>query len=76
MPGRGRVIDVRREMESTKKILTEQLRELERDGIVERKSYPEPRPRVEYRLTAAGRSMIVFLDKMSEWGEKHIFSKP
>ncbi|NQX58002.1 winged helix-turn-helix transcriptional regulator [Paenibacillus qinlingensis] len=58
----------------SKKILTEQLRELERDGIVERKSYPEPRPRVEYMMSSSGRSMIVFLDKMSEWGEEHIFS--
>ncbi|MDF2962665.1 MAG: transcriptional regulator, HxlR family [Paenibacillus sp.] len=59
----------------SKKILTEQLRELERDGIIERKSYPELRPRVEYLLTSSGRSMIVFLDKMSEWGEKYILSK-
>ncbi|WP_090116494.1 MULTISPECIES: helix-turn-helix domain-containing protein [unclassified Cohnella] len=56
----------------SKKILTEQLRELERDGIIERKSYPEPRPRVEYGLTSPGRSMIIFLDKISEWGEKYI----
>ncbi|MEV5024557.1 winged helix-turn-helix transcriptional regulator [Paenibacillus sp. LPE1-1-1.1] len=58
----------------SKKILTEQLRELERDGIIERKSYPETRPRVEYMMTSSGRSMIVFLDKMSEWGEEHILS--
>ncbi|MDF2572294.1 MAG: transcriptional regulator, HxlR family [Sporomusa sp.] len=58
----------------SKKILTEQLRELERDGIIERKSYPEPRPRLEYMLTSLGRSMIVFLDKMSEWGEEHILT--
>ncbi|MFF2483500.1 winged helix-turn-helix transcriptional regulator [Paenibacillus sp. NPDC058071] len=56
----------------SKKILTEQLRELERDGIIARKSYPEPRPRVEYGLTSSGRSMIAFLDRMSEWGIKHI----
>ncbi|MEW9699268.1 winged helix-turn-helix transcriptional regulator [Paenibacillus sp. SI8] len=56
----------------SKKILTEQLRELERDGILERHSYPEPRPRVEYRLTPSGRAMIEFLDSMSEWGEKYI----
>ncbi|WP_145950260.1 helix-turn-helix domain-containing protein [Paenibacillus sp. Y412MC10] len=57
----------------SKKVLTEQLRELERDGIIERKSYPEPRPRVEYALTLAGRSMIGFLDQISEWGEKHMY---
>ncbi|WP_152398831.1 winged helix-turn-helix transcriptional regulator [Paenibacillus cellulositrophicus] len=59
----------------SKKVLTEQLRELERDGIIERKSYPEPRPRVEYALTSAGRSMIEFLDQIGEWGVKHILSK-
>lgn len=59
----------------SKKVLTEQLRELERDGIIERKSYPEPRPRVEYALTSPGRSMIEFLDQIGEWGEKHILSK-
>ncbi|MGO4542907.1 winged helix-turn-helix transcriptional regulator [Paenibacillus sp. 2TAB19] len=56
----------------SKKMLTEQLRELESDGIIERKSYPEPQPKVEYKLTSLGISMIVFLDEMSQWGEKHI----
>lgn len=55
----------------SKKILTEQLRELQRDGIIERKSYPEPRPRVEYMLTSSGRSMIGFLDMMSDWSVQH-----
>ena len=59
----------------TKKMLTEQLRELERDGIIERKSYPEPRPRVEYRLSTSGRSMIGFLDQMSDWAERYILSE-
>ncbi|TBL72457.1 winged helix-turn-helix transcriptional regulator [Paenibacillus thalictri] len=58
----------------SKKMLTEQLRELEHDGIINRTSYPEPRPKVEYMLTPSGRSMIVFLDKISEWGEKYILS--
>ncbi|MBB3131458.1 DNA-binding HxlR family transcriptional regulator [Paenibacillus rhizosphaerae] len=57
----------------SKKVLTEQLRELERDGIIERKTYAEPRPRVEYALTSAGQSMIEFLDRISEWAEKHMY---
>jgi DNA-binding HxlR family transcriptional regulator len=56
----------------TKKMLTEQLRELEADGIVDRNVYPETPPKVEYSLTARGRSMIAFLDRMSDWGEEHI----
>lgn len=59
----------------SKKILTEQLRELEADGIIERKIYLETPPKVEYSLTSRGRSMIVFLNGMSEWGERYIYSE-
>ena len=56
------------------KMLTEQLRELEADGIVERTVTPDipPKTKVEYSLTPQGRSMIGFLDRMSEWGIAHI----
>lgn len=55
--------------------MTEQLRELEADGIIERKVYLETPPKVEYSLTSRGRSMIVFLNSMSEWGERYIYSE-
>lgn len=55
----------------SKKMLTEQLRELEADGIITRKVYPQFPAKVEYSLTTRGRSMITFLDLMSEWSLQH-----
>ncbi|MBX9859518.1 MAG: helix-turn-helix transcriptional regulator [Sphingomonas sp.] len=56
----------------TQKMLTNQLRELEADGIVERRVYAEVPPRVEYRLTAHGRSLEPVLHAMRDWGVKHM----
>ncbi len=55
----------------TKKMLTQQLRELERDDIVRRKVYAEVPPRVEYSLTKHGESLRPILRLMSAWGKKH-----
>ncbi len=52
----------------TQHILTLQLRELERDGIVVRRVYAEVPPRVEYSLTELGRSLEPILQQMLEWG--------
>jgi DNA-binding HxlR family transcriptional regulator len=48
--------------------LAERLRALEQEGIVERRSYPESPPRVEYELTAKGESLLPIIDAMREFG--------
>ncbi len=55
----------------TKKMLTQHLRELERDGIVHRKVYAEVPPHVEYSLTRHGESLKPILKLMSAWGTRH-----
>ncbi len=56
----------------TQQMLTLQLRELERDGIVHRQVYAEVPPKVEYSLTATGRSLEPVLLLMLEWGQKYM----
>ena len=55
----------------TQKMLTQQLRELEHDGIVQRKIYQQVPPKVEYSLTAYGRTLRPVLEALCKWGEKH-----
>lgn len=52
----------------TEKMLSLQLKDLERDGIVKRKVYPEIPPRVEYFLTDFGKSLIPMLEEIALWG--------
>jgi DNA-binding HxlR family transcriptional regulator len=54
----------------TPKMLTQQLRELERDGVVARRVYPEVPPKVEYSLTDRGRSLRPIIEAMCQWGKK------
>jgi DNA-binding HxlR family transcriptional regulator len=56
---------------TTKKMLTQQLRELERDEIIHRKVYAQVPPKVEYSLTRHGQSLKPLLKLMSAWGKKH-----
>ncbi len=58
----------------SKQMLTAQLRELERDGIIDRIIYPEIPPRVEYTLTEKGKSLLPIINLMKEWGNENILN--
>lgn len=53
----------------SQKVLTSNLRELEQNGIVNRKVYPVIPPKVEYSLTDFGKTLYPILDSMRSWGE-------
>ena len=57
---------------ATPKVLTGQLRDLEADGLIVRTVYPEVPVRVEYSLTAFGRTLAPILDAMCEWGKEYL----
>ena len=56
----------------TQRMLTSQLRELEKHGVVHREIYPQVPPKVEYSLTELGKSLESILWVMHEWGENFI----
>ena len=56
----------------SQKMLTQTLRSLERDGLVERKVYPVVPPKVEYSLSRLGRTLIEPLRGLCRWSEKHL----
>lgn len=56
----------------THKMLSNQLKELEADGLVIRKEYPQVPPKVEYRLSEKGRSLMPVLEALCSWGHEHI----
>ena len=56
----------------SERMLTQQLRELEEDGIVHREVYPEVPPKVEYSLTEYGKTLRPITEVMCEWGQRHI----
>ncbi|WP_077619675.1 winged helix-turn-helix transcriptional regulator [Bacillus sinesaloumensis] len=58
----------------THKVLTTQVRELEEDGVVHRKVFPEVPPRVEYSLTELGQSLMPIVLMMYDWGKQNLTS--
>lgn len=62
----------RRLQSVTQKMLTQQLRELEADGLVHRQVYAEVPPRVEYSMTECGRTVTPILEQMCQWGQDYL----
>ncbi|MBO6505016.1 MAG: helix-turn-helix transcriptional regulator [Kordiimonadaceae bacterium] len=65
--------ELRRVMpEITQRMLTKQLRELEADNLVLRKVYPEVPPKVEYSMTAYGKTLEPVIHSLREWGTEYL----
>ena len=56
----------------TEKMLSLTLRQLEADGLVERSVFAEVPPRVEYKLSAQGKSLLPLVEEMASWGRRKV----
>lgn len=73
MHGTLRYSELHRKMpHATDKMLAQQLRELERDGLINRVVYPVVPPKTEYSLTEFGNSLAPILDAMCTWGTNYL----
>ncbi|WP_407288283.1 winged helix-turn-helix transcriptional regulator [Streptomyces sp. BP-8] len=71
--GRQRFVELERRItDITPKVLTQRLRQLERDGLVVRTYHPEVPPRVEYEISDLGRSLAPLFAQLAEWGAGHL----
>lgn len=71
--GKKRTSELKRQMPNiSQKMLTQQLRELEESGIINRKLYHELPPKVEYELSDYGLTLEPILHALCDWGESHI----
>jgi DNA-binding HxlR family transcriptional regulator len=74
--GASRFGELRRRLSGiSEKMLAQHLRELESDGIIARKIYPEVPPKVEYSLTASGKTLKPIIDGLHQWGLEHLLGK-
>ncbi len=55
----------------SRKVLTEQLKEMEEDGLLKREAFGEIPPRVEYSLTEAGKALLPILDSLCAWSHQY-----
>jgi DNA-binding HxlR family transcriptional regulator len=62
--------------EISKQTLTNQLRELEADGVISRVIFPEIPPRVEYSITEFGATLLPIIDSMYQWAKVHMPNLP
>ncbi len=70
--GRQRYTCLRAQVtEPSEKVFIEQLRQLERDGIVERFVLPGTPPRVDYAISRYGLTLVSVLQQMADWGTRH-----
>lgn len=68
-----RYSELKRALEGvTHKMLSSQLKELERDGLIARHEYPQVPPKVEYSLTDRGKTLMPLLSEICKWGHAHI----
>jgi len=68
-----RYSEIKRALKSiTHKMLSNQLKELEADGLIIRTEYPQVPPKVEYQLTDKGKSLMPVLDAMCKWGHQFV----
>ncbi|PWI20423.1 transcriptional regulator [Streptomyces sp. Act143] len=71
--GRQRFVELERRITRiTPKVLTQRLRQLERDGLVVRTYHPEVPPRVEYEISELGRSLAPLFAHLAEWSTEHL----
>ena len=71
--GRHRFVELERRIATiTPKVLTERLRQLERDGLVTRTYHPEVPPRVEYEISELGRSLGPLFHHLATWTTEHL----
>jgi DNA-binding HxlR family transcriptional regulator len=73
--GRCRFCELERSLEGiSPRTLSLRLRALEAEGIIERRTYPEVPPRVEYRLTAKGEALVPLIDQMRLYGREWLLT--
>jgi DNA-binding HxlR family transcriptional regulator len=75
--GKLRDAELRRKLSRiSEKVLTDQLRQLEADGVIQRHVTPTVPPMVAYSLNAEGEKLVPLMESLCEWGSEHFDMKP